>query len=300
MDLRARLREWLLDDFGSAPLHVETEGGPVCEAEIRAKSAGVLAGRPYLLPLFEEAQRLLALDRGAPPEIRWEAEEGAAFAPGDLLARVRGHGQILMKAERTALNLLSYVSEIATHTRGVLEAFGEFPPGFRGILDTRKGRPGLMFFEKCGVRVGGGKNHRLGMFDGELIKDNDIAVAGSIPAAVDARWDRRYMVEIQIEVQSLAQLGEVIEDGRVHMILLDNMDAAALREAVGLARARGAASRTGKPYVLEASGIKGGGLPPGAGLREIAETGVDYISSSALVRSAPPLDFNMKIVKVLR
>jgi nicotinate-nucleotide pyrophosphorylase (carboxylating) len=150
-----------------------------------------------------------------------------------------------------------------------------------------------MYFEKYGVRIGGAKNHRLGMFDGDLIKDNDITVAGSIPAAIDAKWDQRYMVDIQIEVQSVDQLDEVMDDGRVHMILLDNMDADTLRHAVGRARAREAASKTGKRYVLEASGIKG------SGLLEVAETGVDYISTSSLVRSAPSLDFNMKIVRIL-
>ncbi len=293
MDIRAKVREWLLDDFGPAPFHVEMESDVLCEAEIRAKSEGILAGSVYLGILFEETQRLLALGRAEPVELRWEKNEGDAVSPGDLLAVVRGRAQILLKTERTALNFLSCVSEIATNTARVLREMGEFPPGFRGVIDTRKGSPGLMFFEKYGVRIGGGKNHRLGMFDGDLIKDNDIMVAGSIEAAIDARWEQRYMVEIQIEVQSFEQLGEVMGDGRVHMILLDNMDTETLREAVARARERGGASQTGKRYVLEASGIKGGGL------REIAETGVDYISTSALVRSAPPLDFNMKIVRIL-
>ncbi len=293
MDIRAKVREWLLDDFGHAPFHVETQSDLLCEAEIRAKSEGTLAGSAYLGILFEETQRLLALDRAEPVELRWEKKEGDTVSPGDLLAVVRGRAQILLKTERTALNFLSYVSEIASNTARVLCEMGDFPPGFRGVIDTRKGSPGLMFFEKYGVRVGGGKNHRLGMFDGDLIKDNDMMVAGSIGAAIDARWEKRYMVEIQIEVQSVEQLDEVMDDGRVHMILLDNMDTETLRGAIGRARERGAASRTGKRYILEASGIKGGSL------REIAETGVDYISTSSLVRSAPPLDFNMKIVRIL-
>ena len=208
------------------------------------------------------------------------------------MATVRGHAQVLLKTERTALNILSYTSEIATHTARVMRELGDPPESFAGVLDTRKGRPGLMYFEKYAVRIGGGKNHRLGMFDGDLIKDNDIAVAGSIRAAIDAQWGKRYMVDIQIEVQSFEQLDEVMDDGRVHMVLLDNMDAATLRDAVARARGRGTASRTGKRYVLEASGIKG------AELGEIARTGVDYLSTSSLVRSAPPLDFNMKIVRV--
>ncbi len=292
MDIRARVREWLLDDLGHAPFQVETGSEPLSEAEIRAKSEGILAGGPFLGVIFEETERLIALDRPGPVDIRWEKEEGDAIHPGDLMAVVRGHAQILLKAERTALNILSYVSEIATQTARTVSRVGEFPETFRGVLDTRKGRPGLMYFEKYGVRAGGGVNHRLGMFDGDLIKDNDIKVAGSIGAAVDAQWGKRYMVDAQIEVQSLGELDEVMADGRVHMILLDNMDTETLRAAVGRARERGAAHRTGKRYILEASGIKGGDL---AG---IARTGVDYISTSAMVRSAPPLDFNMKITRV--
>ncbi|HBK78662.1 MAG TPA: carboxylating nicotinate-nucleotide diphosphorylase [Nitrospinae bacterium] len=292
MDIRAKVREWLLDDLGSAPFQMETKNDPLCEAEIRAKSEGILAGSLFLGIIFDETQRLLALDRPEPAEWRWEKKDGDALAPGDLVATVRGHAQVLLKTERTALNILSYTSEIATHTARVMRELGDPPESFAGVLDTRKGRPGLMYFEKYAVRIGGGKNHRLGMFDGDLIKDNDIAVAGSIRAAIDAQWGKRYMVDIQIEVQSFEQLDEVMDDGRVHMVLLDNMDAATLRDAVARARGRGTASRTGKRYVLEASGIKG------AELGEIARTGVDYLSTSSLVRSAPPLDFNMKIVRV--
>ena len=292
MDIRAKVREWLLDDLGSAPFQMETKNDPLCEAEIRAKSEGILAGSLFLGIIFDETQRLLALDRPEAAEWRWEKKDGDALAPGGLVATVRGHAQVLLKTERTALNILSYTSEIATHTARVMRELGDPPESFAGVLDTRKGRPGLMYFEKYAVRIGGGKNHRLGMFDGDLIKDNDIAVAGSIRAAIDAQWGKRYMVDIQIEVQSFEQLDEVMDDGRVHMVLLDNMDAATLRDAVARARGRGTASRTGKRYVLEASGIKG------AELGEIARTGVDYLSTSSLVRSAPPLDFNMKIVRV--
>lgn len=293
MDIRARVRDWLLDDFGPAPFQIELQRDVLCEAEIRAKSAGILAGSPYIGILFDETQRLLALDHDEPVHIHWEKREAEGVSPGDLIATVRGRAQILLKTERTALNLLSYISEIATHTANVLREIGEFPPGFRGVIDTRKGVPGLMYFEKYAVRTGGAKNHRLGMFDGDMIKDNDIVVAGSIQAAINAKWDKRYMVDIQIEVQSLEQLEEVMDDGRLHMVLLDNMDTNTLREAVGRARARGTASRTGKRYILEASGIKGGTIP------DVARTGADYISTSSLVRSAPPLDFNMKIIRIL-
>ncbi|MEK6712087.1 MAG: hypothetical protein AABZ64_16080, partial [Nitrospinota bacterium] len=273
----------------------EAARDPWCEAHIKAKSAAVLCGAPFVHAILEETQGLLALGPARPPEVEWEYAEGARVPAGAVVARARGHAETLLKAERTALNFLSHLSEIATHTADVLREIGPLPVGFGGVLDTRKNAPGLRYFEKYAVRAGGARNHRLGFFDGDLVKDNDIAVAGGIRAAIDRVFGRRYMAEVQIEVGSLAELDEVLADGRVHMILLDNMDLPALREAVARARRKGTASKTGKPYSLEASGIGGAG---GGGFRAIAEAGVDFISTSRLVRAAPPLDFNMKIVRV--
>ena len=292
MDIRSKVREWLLEDFGSAPLQYDAEKDPLCVAELRTKSDAILAGSPFILPVLEETQNLLALGKSSPPEVNWLKDEKARISKGELLAHVSGHAQTILKAERTALNLISHISEIATHTANSLARFGNFPETLKGIIDTRKNRPGLRYFEKYAVRAGGGQNHRLGFFDGEMIKDNDIVAAGSIPAAIDRQFGNRYMTETQIEVQNLAQLEEVIEDGRVHMILLDNMDIKTLQKAVARTREVGIASETQKPYELEASGIGDGGI------RSIAETGVDYISTSSLVRSAPPLDFHMKITKL--
>lgn len=292
MDIRSKVREWLLEDFGSAPLQYDAEKDPLCVAELRTKSDAILAGSPFILPVLEETQNLLALGNSSPPEVKWQKDEGARISKGELLAHVSGHTQTILKAERTSLNLISHISEIATHTANTLAYFGDFPETLKGIIDTRKNRPGLRYFEKYAVRAGGGQNHRLGFFDGEMIKDNDIVAAGSIPAAIDRQFGNRYMTETQIEVQNLAQLEEVIEDGRVHMILLDNMNIETLQKAVARTRKVGVTFKTQKPYEIEASGIGDGDI------RSIAETGVDYISTSSLVRSAPPLDFHMKITKV--
>ena len=292
MDIRSKIRDWLLEDFGEAPLEYEAEKEPSCAAELRSKSDAILAGSPFFLPVLEETQNLLALGKSQSPEVNWLKDEGARISKGELLAHVSGHTQTILKAERTALNLLSHISEIATHTANTLACFGDFPKTFKGIIDTRKNRPGLRYFEKYAVRAGGGRNHRLGFFDGEMIKDNDIVAAGSITAAIDRQFGNRYMTETQVEVQNLGQLEEVIEDGRVHMILLDNMGIETLRQAVSRTREIRIASKTQKPYEIEASGIGG------ADIRRVAETGVDYISTSSLVRSAPPLDFHMKITKV--
>ena len=292
MDIRSKIRGWLLEDFGGAPLQYDAEEDPLCVAELRTKSDAILAGSPFFLLILEETQNLLALGRSRPPEVKWQKDEGARIYMGELLATVSGHTQTILKAERTALNLLSHISEIASHTTNTLARFGDFPESLKGIIDTRKNRPGLRYFEKYAVRAGGGQNHRLGFFDGEMIKDNDIVAAGSIPAAIDRQFGNRYMTKTQIEVQNLAQLEEVIEDGRVHMILLDNMDIETLRKAVARTRKVDIAFKTQKPYELEASGIAD------TDIRSIAETGVDYISTSSLVRSAPPLDFHMKITKL--
>ena len=292
MDIRSKIREWLLEDFGSAPLQYDPEKEPLCMAELRSKSDAILAGSPFFLLILEETQYLLALGKSNPPEVIWNKSEGANISRGELLAHVSGHTQTILKAERTALNLLSHISEIATHTANTLARFGDFPESLKGIIDTRKNRPGLRYFEKYAVRAGGGRNHRLGFFDGQMIKDNDIVAAGSIPAAIDRQFGNRYMTDTQIEVQNLAQLEEVIEDGRVHMILLDNMNIETLQKAVARTRKVGIAFQTQKPYELEASGIAD------TDIRSIAETGVDYISTSSLVRSAPPLDFHMKITKL--
>lgn len=292
MDLRAQIRGWLIEDLGGGPFPFEAARDPWCEAEIKAKTGAVLCGAPYVLTILEETQSLLSLGPAKAPGIEWEYEEGARVPAGAAAARARGHAQTLLKAERTLLNFLSHLSEIATHTAEVLGSIGDLPAGFGGILDTRKNTPGLRHFEKYAVRVGGAKNHRLGFFDGDLIKDNDIAAAGGIRPAIDRVWGLRYMAEVQVEVQNMKELEEVIADGRVHMILLDNMDLATLREAVARARRAKAAAKTGKPYSLEASGIGG------ADFRVIAQAGVDFISTSRLVRAAPPLDFNMKIVRV--
>ncbi len=292
MDIRSIIRDWLLEDFGGAPLQYNAEKDPLCGAELRTKSDAILAGSPFFLLILEETQNLLALGNSSPPEINWQKDEGAGICKGELLAHVSGHTQTILKAERTALNLLSHISEIATHTANTLARFGHFPETLKGIIDTRKNRPGLRYFEKYAVRAGGGQNHRLGFFDGEMIKDNDIVAAGSITTAIDRQFGIRYMTDTQIEVQNLAQLEEVIEDGRVHMILLDNMDIETLQKAVARTRKVGIALKTQKTFELEASGISG------VDIRGIAETGVDYISTSSLVRSAPPLDFHMKITKV--
>jgi len=235
-------------------------------ARIRQKAPGVIYG----LELAERA--FLALD----PEAACvrQVEEGVWREEGPVL-EVRGNARALLAAERTALNFLGRLSGIATLTaRCVREVEGT---GAR-ILDTRKTTPGLRMAEKAAVYFGGGTNHRIGLFDELLIKENHVAAAGGVGEAVRRARAARPDLPLEIEVRSLAELDEALEVGAPR-IMLDNMDLATMRAAVE--RAAGRAS-------LEASG--GVTLEQ---LRGIAETGINFISIGALTHSAPALDLSL-------
>jgi len=235
-------------------------------ARIRQKAPGVVYG----LDLAERAFR--ALDPQA--TCTRHAEEGVWREDGPVL-EVRGNARALLGAERTALNFLGRLSGIATLTaRCVREVEGT---GAR-ILDTRKTTPGLRMAEKAAVYVGGGTNHRIGLFDEILIKENHAAAAGGVGEAVRRARAARPDLPLEVEVRTPTELDEALAAGAPR-ILLDNMDLATMREAV--ARAAGRAS-------LEASG--GVTLTR---LREIAETGIDFISIGALTHSAPALDLSL-------
>ena len=215
------------------------------------------------------------------PECKIEllVKDGARAARGDVLARVSGPARGLLSAERTALNILQHLSGIATLTAQYVEQLA----GTRAVLlDTRKTTPGLRILEKHAAQVGGAKNHRLGLADGVMIKDNHIAVCGSIKAAVaQARKGIPVLTKIEVEADRLDQVAEALEGG-ADMILLDNMTLDMLREAVKMTAGR---------VPLEASG--GVNLET---IRGIAETGVDYISVGRITQSAPAVDIGLDAV----
>jgi nicotinate-nucleotide pyrophosphorylase (carboxylating) len=233
-----------------------------------ARRPGVIAG----LPLAEAAFR--ALD----PGVRFEAlvGEGQPVAEGAAAARVSGRARALLSAERVALNFLGRLSGIATLTRRYVDAIA----GTRArIIDTRKTTPGLRALEKYAVRAGGGMNHRTGLFDAVLIKDNHIVAAGGIGAAIEAARARvGHMVKIEVEVDTLDQLAQALQH-RIDAVLLDNMTPDELREAVRMAAGRVLTEASGR-VSLET-------------VRAIAETGVDLISSGSLTHSAPVLDIGL-------
>jgi nicotinate-nucleotide pyrophosphorylase (carboxylating) len=240
------------------------------DAVIVSRETGVVAG----LPLAEAAFRLVG------DGVRFEptVADGWAVHRGDSVARVAGPARLVLSAERVALNFLTHLSGIATLTHRYVDAVNG--TGAR-ICDTRKTLPGLRAFEKYAVRCGGGANHRFGLSDAVLIKDNHIAVAGGVTAALKAaKANLGHLVAVEIEVDTLAQLEEALAAG-AKIVLLDNMDNETLRRAVEITAGRA---------LLEASG----GVKLDR-VRSIAETGVDFISTSQITAAAPPLDLGLDI-----
>lgn len=241
-------------------------------AEIRAKAPGIIAGLDVAAAVFQQ------LDRAV--EFSPAVADGAAVAPGDLVATVSGPARAILTGERTALNLLQRLSGVATMTRRYVDAVAG--TGVR-ILDTRKTTPGLRLLEKAAVRAGGGANHRTGLFDMILLKENHIAAAGGITAALRlVAQANQTGLPVEVEVRNLDELREAIAAG-ADRILLDNMSLDAMREAVAIAR-----SGPGPAPLLEASGNM-----TLERVRDVAATGVDFISVGALTHSAPALDLSL-------
>ncbi len=244
--------------------------GARARARLVARAAGRICGIDVALAAFRE------LDFGVTAEIA--APDGSDVEVGATLVTLDGDARALLAAERTALNLLARLSGIATATRALVAAAAPHPAR---ITCTRKTTPGLRALEKYAVRVGGGTNHRFGLDDAVLIKDNHLALAGGVGEAVGrARAAVGHLVSVEVEVEDLAQLDEALAAG-ADAVLLDNMDAATLAEAVRRARGR---------VVTEASG----GIRPD-NIAAVAATGVDVISVGWLTHSAPALDVALDI-----
>ncbi|MCZ8375636.1 MAG: carboxylating nicotinate-nucleotide diphosphorylase [Beijerinckiaceae bacterium] len=238
-----------------------------------ARKPGVVAGMALAAEAFRQLDEDLA--------VAFAVDDGAVLAPGQPVLSVTGDARAILAAERTALNFVGRLSGVATLTADYVRRIAGTGAS---IVCTRKTTPGLRAFEKHAVACGGGRNHRFGLFDAILIKDNHVAVAGGIiPALQAAKRGGGHLVKIEIEVDTLEQLDDVLVEG-ADVVLLDNMGAERLREAVARIRAR-------RPAMLaEASG--GVSLETVAG---IAATGVDLISVGALTHSAPVLDLGLDI-----
>lgn len=264
----------LREDIGSGDVTTESivPEDAVLTGELCAKGTGVISGIGLCGAVFRK------LD----PDCEWEEMvcDGERVSPGDTLARVRGRSRAILSAERTALNILQKMSGISTLTSSFVEAAAGSEVK---IKDTRKTLPGLRWISKYAVAVGGGHNHRAGLYDGVLIKDNHIKAAGSIAAAVGrARESVGEDFPVEVETKTLEQVKEAVSCG-ADVIMLDNMDIAEIREAVSFIDRRA---------LVEASG--GVALE---NIGEIARSGVDFISVGALTHSAPCLDISFDVLE---
>jgi nicotinate-nucleotide pyrophosphorylase (carboxylating) len=269
------VRAALLEDLGRAG-DITTEAvvpaDATLEAVIAARQLGVLAGLDAALLAFELLDPALQIDR--------RRVDGDRISRGETVARISGRAQGVLGAERTALNLLSRMSGVATATRALADAIA----GHKAkIVCTRKTTPGLRVLEKEAVRLGGGANHRFGLDDAMLIKDNHIALAGGVRAALErARRHAGHLVKIELEVDTLDQLAEALEVG-VDAVLLDNMTLETLRHAVAMVDGRAVTEASGRITLETAPAV--------------AATGVDLISCGWITHSAPVLDLGLDIVE---
>jgi nicotinate-nucleotide pyrophosphorylase (carboxylating) len=238
------------------------------QARIIAREPGVLAGVPWAEAVFRQVESRVRAD--------WRKHDGDALALDDVLCELAGPARGILTAERTALNLLQTLSGTATEANRYAKTVAGTGAT---VIDTRKTLPGLRAAQKYAVAVGGGGNHRMGLYDFILIKENHIAAAGGIAAALEAARKQNAGVPIEIEVETLAQLEEALSAG-AERILLDNFDLAGLRAAVRVASGRAK---------LEASGNV-----DFEHLRAIAETGVNFISVGALTKHVRALDLSLR------
>jgi nicotinate-nucleotide pyrophosphorylase (carboxylating) len=244
-------------------------------AEIVAKADGVIAGVTPARAVF------LRLDPRVDSNVL--ADDGSRVSAGDVILTLQGPGRALLTGERIALNFLQRLSGVATVTRRFADAIAGTNTR---ILDTRKTTPGWRSLEKAAVRAGGGENHRQGLFDAVLIKDNHVAIAGSVPEAIRRIRDHNTNgLPVIVEVRTLEELDAALDE-QVDRLLLDNMDTKMMHEAVRRARARD------NGPALEASGNMSLDR-----VAEVARTGVDFISVGALTHSAPALDLSLRILR---
>jgi len=243
------------------------------QAKLIIKENGILAGVDIALEVFREVDEAL--------HVRVYHADGDIVKIGDVVLEVEGSIHAILIAERLVLNIMQRMSGIATTTRNIVESLRDTQTK---VLDTRKTTPGLRFLEKEAVRIGGGVNHRFGLYDMILIKDNHVDYAGGIvPALTSANSYRRDLdkpIQIEIEVRNLQELREVITFGQVDRILLDNFDFETLKEAVKMVDGK---------FITEASG---GIVPENA--KQFADCGVNYISMGALTHSVKSLDMSLK------
>ena len=268
-EITANVTAALNEDIGSGDLTAQLiPATRQAEATLLCRDAAVVCGRPWVDRCFELLDPTI--------RIEWLVEEGAEVAPDTLLARLHGPARALLTGERTALNFLQTLSATATRSRQFADLVRDYPVQ---LLDTRKTLPGLRLAQKYAVRCGGCHNHRLGLYDAFLIKENHIASLGSITAVITQARGIAANRKVEIEVESLAQLQEAIDAG-ADIVMLDNFSLEQMHQAVQLTAGR---------LKLEASG----GMTAEQ-LRAVAATGVDYISLGTLTKDIKAVDLSMR------
>ncbi|MBI3995831.1 MAG: carboxylating nicotinate-nucleotide diphosphorylase [Nitrospirae bacterium] len=272
-DIRKIVKHALEEDLGSGDLTTRLLFPKFIRAEatIQTKQEAILAGLPMATVVFKQVD----------PKLKFKplAQDGDRLKPGMIIARLEGDGRSLLKGERVALNFLQHLSGIATLTARFVETV---KGTMAVILDTRKTTPGLRALEKYAVRMGGGRNHRMNLSDGILIKDNHLALAGSLKAVVErAKKNAPRGFKVEAETTNRSEVEEALA-AKADVILLDNMSLPQLKEAVRLINGRALTEASGGVHLNN--------------LREIAETGVDFISIGALTHSAPAVDMSMDII----
>lgn len=262
----------LAEDIGGGDLTAQlVPVGQRAAAEVTCREAAVSCGRPWFDHVFQ------VLDPGI--RVTWMVEEGEAISPGQVLCRLDGPARALLTGERTALNFLQSLSGVATVTRTYVEALAGTSTK---ILDTRKTVPGLRLAQKYAVRIGGALNHRIGLFDAILVKENHIIAAGGVSAAIRRGRAVNAEVLLEVEVESLEEAREALTAG-ADRLLLDDMTLPEMREAVALR------DRLAPEVAIEASG----GMDLRT-VRNVAETGVDFISVGALTKHLRAIDLSMR------
>lgn len=289
IEIRDNVTRALAEDLGPDDAHGWSSRGDITAqlipagetavAHVISRQSAILCGVPW----FDACFRQLSPDTG----IEWSAQEGSVVYPGQELCRITGEASALLTGERSALNFLQLLSAVATET-------GRYVSAVAGtgavIVDTRKTVPGLRLAQKYAVRCGGGTNHRLGLYDGMLIKENHIIAAGGVMQALrTAEKLAAPGLPVQVEVETLDDLQAALHAG-AHMILLDNFDLESLRNAVALNK-----QAPGRAATLEASG--GVTLE---NVRAVAETGVDRISIGSLTKNIRAIDLSMRFISGAR
>ncbi|MEA2022530.1 MAG: carboxylating nicotinate-nucleotide diphosphorylase [Candidatus Caldatribacteriota bacterium] len=274
MQIDTIIEQALVEDIGTGDITTNSIVPPSLHAHgiIKTSENGIIAGLNIASSIFKKLDSKI--------DFQYKVNEGQKVSAGEILIKINGSAQAILKGERIALNFLQRMSGIATMTSIFCHEVKDYPAR---IVDTRKTTPGLRILEKYAVRIGGGYNHRFGLYDAILIKDNHIAIAGGIKSAVNfVRKQVSHTAKIEVEVENLSQFQEALEM-KVDIIMLDNMDLDAMRKAVEMT--------TGK-VLLEASG----GITLET-VRAIAQTGINLISVGSLTHSVKSLDINMEILK---